>query len=237
MEQLNKLLEPYSLQCSEKQLQQFQTFYQLLIEWNEKMNLTAITEKEEVIAKHFFDSITPSFFLPFTNQAMIDIGAGAGFPSIPLKICFPDLKLTLLDSLNKRISFLQTVSNELGFKHMEFIHGRAEDYGQNKDHREKYDYAIARAVAKLNILSEFALPFVKIDGKMIALKGDPTNTEIEIVESKKAIEQLGGKLNQTKTLNLPNNYGSRIIVVLNKKSKTPNQYPRKAGTPSKKPLV
>ena len=199
MEQLNKLLEPFSFHCSEEQLQQFQTFYQLLIEWNEKMNLTAITEKEEVITKHFFDSITPSFFLPFTNQTMIDIGAGAGFPSIPLKICFPDLKLTLLDSLNKRINFLQTVSNELGFKHMEYIHGRAEDYGQNKAHREKYDYAIARAVAKLNILSEFALPFVKIDGKMIALKGDPTNTEIEIVESKKAIEQLGGKLTQTNT--------------------------------------
>ncbi len=237
MEKLNKFLETYSFQCSKEQLEQFQTFYQLLIEWNEKMNLTAITEKEEVIVKHFFDSITPSIFIPFTDQNIIDIGAGAGFPSIPLKICFPDLKLTLLDSLNKRITFLQTVSQELGFKNMNFIHGRAEDYGQNKMHREKYDYAIARAVARLNVLAELTLPFVKVSGKMIALKGEPKQTEQEIIDSKKAIEQLGGKLSQTKTLELPNELGSRIIVVLDKKNKTPNQFPRKAGTPNKKPLA
>ncbi|MFV9510306.1 16S rRNA (guanine(527)-N(7))-methyltransferase RsmG [Tepidibacillus sp. LV47] len=235
MEELRKLLEPYQIECSDFQIRQFETFYQLLLEWNQKINLTAITEKKEVIIKHFFDSITPAFYYPFSDQTIIDIGAGAGFPSIPLKICFPLLKVTLLDSLNKRINFLKIVGNQLDFTDFACIHGRAEEFGQKKEYRETFDIGIARAVARLNVLVELTLPFVKKNGMMIAMKG--SNAKEEIVEAKKSIEILGGELMETKELNLPYQFGERTIIFIKKTKNSPKKYPRKPGTPNRQPII
>lgn len=235
MEELKKLLEPYQVECTDVQLQQFETFYRLLLEWNEKMNLTAITEEKEVIVKHFFDSITPAFYYHLSNQKMIDVGAGAGFPSIPLKICFPELKMVLLDSLNKRINFLKIVGEKLGFTDFECVHGRAEELGQKNIYRESFDIGIARAVARLNILVELTLPFVRKNGMMIAMKG--SHALDEIAEAKKAIEILGGELKETKVFDLPYEYGERTIILLDKTKNTPKKYPRKPGTPNRQPII
>jgi len=235
MGELNKLLEPYGLKCSDDQLQQFQLFYRLLLEWNERINLTAITEQKEVLVKHFFDSLTSSFYFPLNNQKVIDIGVGAGFPSIPLKICFPKLKMTLLDSLNKRIQFLNAVGTELGFTNFQCIHGRAEELGHKKEYRESFDLGIARAVARLNILVELTLPFVKVGGNMIAMKG--SNFNEELLEAQKAIHLLGANIEMTKIFNLPDQYGERSIILLNKVKGTSKQYPRKPGTPNRQPII
>lgn len=221
---------------SEEQMAQFEKYYELLVEWNEKMNLTGITEKSQVYEKHFYDSITPAFYYDFTNVgSVIDVGSGAGFPGIPLKICFPSLKLTILDSLNKRLVFLQEVARQLGLKNVEFVHGRAEDAGRDKKYREQFDMATARAVARMNVLTELCIPFVKPGGVFLVMKG--ANVEEELNEGKKAIKSLGGKTEKVETFELPEEQSERNIIIVRKQERTPAAYPRKAGTPAKKPLV
>ncbi len=235
MDELKDMFYKKGIDCSEKKLAQFSQFYQILIEWNKRMNLTAISEHDEVMIKHFYDSITPAFFFDFSNQKIIDIGVGAGFPSIPLKICFPELQMTLLDSLNKRITFLKNLVEQLGLMDIQYIHGRAEEIAKKKQYREAYDVVVTRAVAKLNILSELSLPFVKKDGYMIALKG--SNAVEEVAEGKKAIKILGGRVKNVHTLQLPLNYGQRNIIIIDKTNNTPINYPRKPGTPTRNPIT
>jgi 16S rRNA (guanine527-N7)-methyltransferase len=233
---LQQLAAEHAIVLSELQLERFELYYSLLVEWNEKMNLTGITEREQVYEKHFYDSITPAFYFDFTAaQSIIDVGSGAGFPGIPLKICFPSLKLTILDSLNKRLVFLQEVVNRLGLQDVSFVHSRAEDAGQDKKYREAFDIATARAVARMNVLSELCLPFVKPNGFFIVMKG--SNVEEELTEAKKAIKVLGARTQKVETLYLPEEEAERNIIMIRKQEKTPNTYPRKAGTPVKKPLV
>lgn len=224
------------IELSARQLEQFDLYFRLLVEWNEKMNLTAITEEGQVYVKHFYDSITPAFYFPFDQvKTVVDIGGGAGFPSIPLKICFPHLHMTIIDSLNKRMGFLQHVASELGLEHVHPVHGRAEDRGQEPRFRESFQLVIARAVARLNLLSEYCLPFAEVGGHFIALKG--ADISFELNESKKAIKTLGGKTRKVETLELMEDAGERNIVIVEKVEPTPRTYPRKAGVPAKKPLV
>ncbi|KYG29660.1 16S rRNA (guanine(527)-N(7))-methyltransferase RsmG [Alkalihalobacillus trypoxylicola] len=220
---------------SEKQQQQFQRYYEVLVEWNEKMNLTALTSEEDVYLKHFYDSISPSFYYSFEKgQKIIDVGAGAGFPSIPLKIVFPELNVSIVDSLKKRIGFLEHLASELELENVSFFHDRAETFAQNVIHREKYDIVMARAVARMSVLSELCLPLAKIDGDFIALKG--SNAEEEIVEANYAIKTLGGSLTKHHSFILPEEESERSIVVIKKAKKTAKKYPRKPGTPNKQPL-
>jgi 16S rRNA (guanine527-N7)-methyltransferase len=207
----------------------------LLIEWNEKMNLTAITEETEVYLKHFFDSISAAFYFDFSRELSIcDVGAGAGFPSIPLKIAFPNLQVTIVDSLNKRITFLETLARELKLEKVNFCHDRAETFGQNPIHREKYDVVTARAVARMSVLSELCLPLVKKGGVFLAMKA--ASAEEEFMIGKKAIEILGGKLEETYSFTLPVEDSERTIMVIRKEKATPKKYPRKPGTPNKSPI-
>ncbi|MFK7692284.1 16S rRNA (guanine(527)-N(7))-methyltransferase RsmG [Paenibacillus sp. HJGM_3] len=231
-----ELLASWQLSLSERQWSQFERYYQELVAWNEKMNLTAITDREQVFVKHFFDSISLSFFVPLGNvQTIADIGSGAGFPSIPLKIMFPHLKVTIVDSLNKRISFLQALVGELELDGVSCIHGRAEDVARMKEHRDRYDLVTARAVARLSVLNEFCLPFVKTDGLFAAMKGaDPAE---ELAEAKYSLRELKGELELTHRFELPIEQSSRHIIIIRKKAATPAKYPRKAGTPLKQPLV
>ncbi|WP_128895598.1 16S rRNA (guanine(527)-N(7))-methyltransferase RsmG [Longirhabdus pacifica] len=233
---LKHLLEKEGLTLSDDQLTQFEVYYEQLIEWNQKINLTGIVEKEEVFIKHFYDSIAPAFYLPMNNiQSIIDIGAGAGFPSIPLKIVFPHLHITIVDALKKRITFLEHLVDALHIQDVSCLHGRAEDVGQQTEHREHYDLATARAVAKLNVLNEFCLPFVKVGGCFVALKANIEDEEHKYAAS--SAVKLGGSLTSTHEFTLPIEEAKRQIIVVNKKAKTPKKYPRKAGTPLKKPLV
>ncbi|MFT9849415.1 16S rRNA (guanine(527)-N(7))-methyltransferase RsmG [Aneurinibacillus sp. REN35] len=233
---LRQMAADRGLVLSDEQLAQFETYYELLVEWNEKMNLTGITEKPQVYEKHFYDSITPAFYYDFTEVgSVIDVGSGAGFPGIPLKICFPALELTILDSLNKRLVFLQEVVNQLGLTHVSFVHSRAEDAGRDKKYREQFDIATARAVARMNVLAELCMPFVKPGGSFLVMKG--SNVEEELTEGKKAIKVLGGKTEKVETFDLPEEQSERNIVMIRKQQKTPGTYPRKAGTPSKKPII
>lgn len=219
----------------DNQVQQLLTYKDILLEWNEKMNLTAITEEEEVMVKHFLDSLSciQSQYLK-EEGTMIDVGTGAGFPGIPLKVYFPKLKLTLLDSLNKRVEFLKEVSQELGLEDVNFVHGRAEECGQEETHREQYDYAVARAVASLNVLVEYCLPFVKVGGYFICQKGPQLKEEIQ--NSQNAITVLGGKVVEQKEITLPFSDITHSLLVIEKIKQTPTKYPRKPGTPSKKPI-
>ncbi|MFT9496806.1 16S rRNA (guanine(527)-N(7))-methyltransferase RsmG [Anaerosolibacter sp.] len=224
------------LTLSEKQTEQLIKYKDLLLEWNEKMNLTAITDEKEVMIKHFLDALSCVTVKQMKEDAkIIDVGTGAGFPGIPLKIYFPKLSLTLLDSLNKRINFLKTVCEDIEVKNVQFVHGRAEDVGANKQHREKYDIAVARAVAELNVLSEYCLPFVRVGGYFICQKGPSIHEEIE--RGKKAIEILGGRIVDRKDISLPFSEITHNIVIIEKVRNTPTKFPRKAGTPSKNPLV
>lgn len=233
---LRQMAADRGLVLSDEQLAQFETYYELLVEWNEKMNLTGITEKPQVYEKHFYDSITPAFYYDFTKVgSVIDVGSGAGFPGIPLKICFPALELTILDSLNKRLIFLQEVVKQLGLTHVSFVHSRAEDAGRDKKYREQFDIATARAVARMNVLAELCMPFVKPGGSFLVMKG--SNVEEELTEGKKAIKVLGGKTEKVETFDLPEEQSERNIVMIRKQQKTPGTYPRKAGTPSKKPII
>ncbi|RXT08892.1 16S rRNA (guanine(527)-N(7))-methyltransferase RsmG [Ammoniphilus sp. CFH 90114] len=218
------------------QMGQFEKYYTMLVEWNEKINLTAITEKGDVYEKHFFDSISASFFFDFSKvETLIDIGAGAGFPSLPIKIIYPHLRVTIVDSLNKRITFLQQLAQELGLQDVACVHGRAEELGINPQYRDRFDVVTARAVARLNILSEFCLPFAKAGGVFLVLKGADASNELD--EAKKAIKTLGGKTEKMESFQLPNEQSERSIILIHKLFQTPKGYPRKAGTPAKKPIV
>lgn len=220
---------------SEHQKTQFEQYFQLLIKWNEKINLTAITEKNDVYLKHFYDSIAPILQGHISNETikLLDIGAGAGFPSLPMKIIYPDIDVTIIDSLNKRITFLTTLAEELNLTDVHFFHGRAEDFGQNKDFRAQFDIVTARAVARLQVLSELTIPFLKVGGNLIALKAAASGEEI--ANAKNALARLFSKVVENQDYLLPNGDGRNIIIV-EKKKETPNKYPRKAGTPNKKPL-
>ncbi|MEC2055157.1 16S rRNA (guanine(527)-N(7))-methyltransferase RsmG [Peribacillus psychrosaccharolyticus] len=235
-------IDQFALQLKEKgielsslQLQQFETYYELLVEWNEKMNLTAITEKEDVYLKHFYDSVSAAFYFDFTKPYKIcDVGAGAGFPSIPLKICFPNLQVSIVDSLNKRISFLEHLSASLQLTNTTFYHDRAETFAQKADQREQYDIVMARAVARMSVLSELCLPLVKTGGTFIAMKAASAGEEIDI--GKKAISAMGGKLDQVHPFLLPEENSERNIIIIQKVKQTPRKYPRKPGTPNKMPI-
>lgn len=221
------------LELSSKQLEQFNKYYEMLIETNKVMNLTAITEPEEVAVKHMVDSLL-AFDTSFKNKTLADVGTGAGFPGIPLKIYCPSLKVTLIDSLGKRLKFLENVISELGLTDVTCEHARAEDAGKNKKFREKYDIVTARAVARLSVLSEYCLPLVKPGGMFIALKGSKYAEEIS--EGEQALKILGGKLISSDEVKLPGLDDGRAIVKIKKIKPTPAAYPRKAGTPDKQPL-
>ena len=218
---------------SVEQIEQFYRYMNLLIEWNEKMNLTAITEPKEIILKHFIDSITILKYID-DNSKLVDVGTGAGFPGVPLSIMNPTLKITLVDSLNKRLIFLQEVVKELNLKNIEIVHARAEEFGQNKNCREKFDIATSRAVANLATLSEYLVPLVKIGGKIISMKA--SNAKEEINDAQKAIEVLGGKIEKIEEFDLPESDIGRTIIIIDKNRCTPAIYPRKAGTPAKEPI-
>ena len=226
-------LTELKIKLSKKQIEQFYTYMILLIEWNKIMNLTGITDPKEIIVKHFIDSLT---ILDKLNEkgAIIDVGTGAGFPGIPIKIALPETKIILLDSLNKRVKFLDEVINKLELKEIKTIHGRAEDLGRDKNYREKYDVAIARAVAPLNILLEYIIPFVKVDGKCFAMKG--SNAEDEIRNSQNAINTLNGVIINNYEFFIPKTDIKRSIIEIEKTKILSNIYPRKAGIPNKKPL-
>lgn len=233
--QFQELLKEKEIELSSFQLEQFETYYRLLVEWNEKMNLTAITDKEEVYLKHFYDSISAAFYFDLSQPLKVcDVGAGAGFPSIPLKICFPNLHISIVDSLNKRISFLEHLAASLKLVNVSFYHDRAETFGQKAEHRESYDIATARAVARMSVLSELCLPLVKENGTFIAMKASSSNEELDA--GKKAIGILGGKVKQIHHFLLPMENSERNIIIIDKVKQTPNKYPRKPGTPSRMPI-
>ena len=226
--------EKIGIELSDLQKKQYNRYYELVVEWNQKINLTAITEEEEFYTKHFFDSISLAFFKDYSNiESICDVGSGAGFPSIPLKILYPNLKVTIVDSLNKRIKFLNLVKDELGLTGCNFVHARAEEFGQNKEYRESFEIVTARAVARLYVLSELCLPLVKKNGYFLSLKAQ--KAEEETKEATNAIKILGGKLE--KDLNFDIEGEERHILEIRKAKETPNKYPRKAGTPNKKPLL
>ena len=230
-------LSKHNFELTDKQKQQFKLYFKMLIEVNEHVNLTRITEEDEVYLKHFYDSITPlfTFGAVFKDGATLcDVGAGAGFPSIPLKILKPGLKVTIVDSLQKRLNFLKDLISELGLTDVELVHGRAEDVGQNKLYRERFDIVTARAVARMSVLSEYCLPLVKKDGYFVALKGPKAEDELD--DGKKAIEVLGGKLIKDEELTLPESEEERTLVLVQKVKSTPKKYPRQAGTPRRKPI-
>lgn len=221
------------IELTDPQLNAFETYYDMLIDRNKVMNLTAITEFDEVMDKHFLDSVYLFRSIELKEDyKLIDIGTGAGFPGIPLKIVFPELKITLLDSLNKRVGFLNDVIDELNLNDIEAIHGRAEDIARDKAYRASYDIAVSRAVANLSTLSEYCLPFVKIGGKFVSYKSGDCADEVD--NAKAAIHLLGGKINKIDEFSYSNN--SRSFIVIDKVINTSNKYPRKAGLPSKKPL-
>ena len=221
------------IEITELQSNKFNTYMDLLLEWNEKINLTAITQKEDIILKHFVDSLTINKYLK-DNERIIDVGTGAGFPGIPIKIYNDTLEITLVDSLNKRINFLNEIISKLSLTNIKAVHGRAEDLGKDKEYREKYDIATSRAVANMSTLLEYLMPFVKVGGKCICMKG--ANIEDELSQAKTAIEKLGGKLEKIDKFNLGNTEIERNIIIIKKIKSTPIKYPRKAGIPSKEPI-
>ena len=229
------LLAEQNLPLSDQQKKQFERYFELLVEWNEKINLTAITDKEEVYLKHFYDSIAPILqgLIPNETIKLLDIGAGAGFPSLPMKILYPQLDVTIIDSLNKRINFLQLLAQELNLDGVHFYHGRAEDLAQDKNFRAQYDFVTARAVARMQVLSELTIPYLKVGGKLLALKA--SNAPEELLEAKNALNLLFSKVEDNLSYVLPNG-DPRYITVVEKKKETPNKYPRKAGMPNKRPL-
>lgn len=230
-------LEELNITLTDEQIEQFLQYYEMLVEKNKVMNLTGITEYEEVIQKHFLDSLSLIRVIPdIASQKLtvIDLGTGAGFPGIPLKIAFPELEITLMDSLNKRILFLQEVIDALGLKKVSAVHGRAEEMASNGTHRQQYDLCVSRAVSNLAVLTEYCLPFVKKDGLFVSYKSADSDAEIQ--EGKKAISILGGKLTSVDKFQLPDSDLRRALVCIKKVKDTPKKYPRKAGTPAKLPL-
>ena len=220
---------------TDRQKEQYERYFELLVEWNEKINLTAITDKDEVYLKHFYDSIAPILQGLIENQPirLLDIGAGAGFPSLPMKILFPELDVTIIDSLNKRINFLHLLAEELGLSGVHFYHGRAEDFAQDKAFRAQFDIVTARAVARMQVLSELTIPYLKVGGQLLALKA--SNAPEELEEAKNALNLLFSKVEDNLQYELPNG-DPRYITLVEKKKETPNKYPRKAGMPNKRPL-
>lgn len=233
IELFKEQLNIYGYSITEQQFDMFLQYYELLISWNEKINLTAITAFDEVLSKHFLDSLSIIKIIDLNNQSsLIDIGTGAGFPGIPLKIMYPHLKITLLDSLQKRILFLNTVIEQLHLDNIETIHGRAEDLAKPNQYREQYDVCVSRAVSNLSSLSELCLPFVKVGGYFIPYKSDKAQEEMQ--NAKKAIEILGGEIDRVETFSIEDN--TRTLISIKKSISTPLKYPRKAGTPVKNPL-
>ena len=235
IELLKNRLVDFSINVDETILDRFEKYRQILVEYNQHMNLTGITEQREVYIKHFLDSVAifKNGYIA-DDLSVIDVGTGAGFPGLPLKICNPKIKLTLLDSLNKRINFLKTVGQELGLNEIEYVHGRAENIAQKPEHREKYDIATARAVASLPVLLELCVPYVKIGGFFICLKGP--SVDIELGQAKNAMKLLGVRLVEKINVILPDQELKHNILVFKKEEKTPAKYPRRAGKPSKNPL-
>jgi len=236
MDRLNSITKQFGLELSDKQIEQFSKYYDILVEWNKVMNLTAITEKEDVIIKHFADSLLLSKYKDLhENIDVIDVGTGAGFPGIPLKIAFPELNITLMDSLNKRLKFLDEVIDELGLQDIHTVHSRAEDGGRNNDLREHFDVSVSRAVANLATLVEYNLPFVKVGGYFVAYKSG--DIDEELVNAKKAVSVLGGTIEEVKKFQLPGTDIDRSLVYIKKIKPTSGKFPRKAGLPSKEPVA
>lgn len=231
-EKLKERFSTYNIELTDSQIESFDKYYNLLIEWNEKFNLTAITDEDEVIEKHFVDSVLPYEILP-QNAKIIDIGAGAGFPSIPLKIVRPDLNFLLIDSVNKKITFINEVISNLNMSGIIALHFRIEDLAVNPAYRETFDICISRAVARLNTLAEYSLPFVKLGGKMIAYKSKQIDDEM--FEARKAIKLLGGEIKEVSINNLEN--GDRNVLVIEKETPTPEKFPRPKNLPRTKPIV
>ena len=229
------LLAQEGFHLSDKQKHQFESFFNLLVEWNQKINLTAITDKNDVYLKHFYDSLAPVLQGLITDSPikLLDIGAGAGFPSLPMKILCPQLDITIIDSLNKRINFLNLLAEELELTGVHFYHGRAEDFGQDKSFRASYDIVTARAVARMQVLSELTIPFLKVNGQLLALKAAAADQEL--IQAQGALKLLFAKVTENRTYQLPNG-DQRTITIVEKKKETPNKYPRRAGLPNKKPL-
>ncbi|WP_027437912.1 16S rRNA (guanine(527)-N(7))-methyltransferase RsmG [Lachnospira multipara] len=229
-------LKTIDVEISEKQLEQFNSYFEILVEWNKVMNLTGITEYDEVLLKHFVDSLcfNPNKLIKSDKISLIDVGTGAGFPGLPIKIAYENVDVVLLDSLNKRIKFLDEVISKLGLKNIKTIHSRAEDGGRNKDLREKFDIAISRAVANLSSLAEYNLPYVKVGGYFVAMKSGEIDEEA--ANAKKAISLLGGEIEKIEKFQLPNSDIDRSLVIVKKVKATSKKYPRKAGLPTKEPL-
>lgn len=232
---LQKGAESFGIQLTNQQVDQFFEYYRLLVQWNEFMNLTAITEMEEVMEKHFVDSLALSKAAEVGNiETLIDVGTGAGFPGIPLKIAYPHLRVVLLDSLNKRVKFLSTVIETLGLTNIQAVHGRAEDAARQKDYREQFDAAVSRAVANMASLSEYCLPFIKVGGVFVPYKSG--NIEEELKDAGKAVKTLGGTIRRVEKFQLPDTDIERSLVLIKKTERTDKRYPRKAGLPSKEPI-
>ena len=232
---LKDCAEKMGIELSKKAINDFEAYKKLLLQWNEKINLTAITDEEGIAIKHFADSISVLPLIDKKNVSMIDVGTGAGFPGIPIKIARNDIKVTLLDSLNKRINFLEEVKKELGFEDIECVHSRAEDGGRNPLYREKFDLCVSRAVARLNVLCEYCMPFVAVGGYFISLKGPDVSEEL--AEAQKAISVLGGSVERVVDIAIPNSDITHSAVVIKKIKPVPKAYPRKAGTAAKKPII
>ena len=228
-------LAKLGFELTDLQKKQFHDYFRMLVEWNQKINLTAITAEEEVYLKHFYDSLAPILQGYVQNEpiSLLDIGAGAGFPSLPMKILFPQLEVTIIDSLNKRIQFLHLLAEELGLEGVHFYHGRAEDFAQDKQFRAQFDLVTARAVARMQVLSELTIPFLKVGGRLIALKA--SSAEDELHQAKNALNLLFAKVLENVDYQLPNG-DPRTLTIVEKKKETPNKYPRKAGVPNKRPL-
>ena len=235
MERLRQKAATFGIELSDHQLEQFEKYYEILIEKNKVMNLTAITEKNEVIDKHFADSLALiKSGVELNDQRILDLGTGAGFPGIPLKIAFPNLEIVLLDSLNKRIKFLNEVIETLGLSKITAIHGRAEDFAKQKEYREQFDYVVSRAVANLTVLSEYCIPYVKQDGYFLPYKSGDIQEEAK--SAKKAVNILGGKIEDIISFEIPDTDMARTILKIHKTKVTPKRFPRKAGLPSKEPI-
>jgi 16S rRNA (guanine527-N7)-methyltransferase len=235
-QQFLRRLTGLGITLTDSQSDQFEAYYRLLVEWNEKMNLTGITEREQVYEKHFYDSLTAAHAADFAAAASLsDIGSGAGFPSLPLKIVFPHLQVTIIDALAKRIRFLEEVVNILELKDVRCIHARAEETARSSEHRDYYDIVTARAVARLSVLNELCLPFVRIGGVFIAMKGSDVEHEIE--ESRFSAERLNGSIRDVIHLQLPGEGSERHLIRIVKTGPTPKAYPRKPGIPLKEPLA
>lgn len=235
LERFQDGLKELGIFLTEEQLNQFLTFYELLIEKNKVVNLTAITEYNEVVEKHFLDSLSLARIINLDQPLKIlDLGTGAGFPGIPLKLAFPKLELVLMDSLNKRIVFLEEVISELGLSRIKAVHGRAEEMARKSGYRENFDFCVSRAVANLSSLSEYCIPFVKQGGFFVSYKSG--DIEEEICQAKKAVNILGGEIERIDKFVLSGTDISRSLIKIKKRKKTPGIYPRKAGMPTKKPL-